>query len=183
MSSETSKSLAWCVQYFHGLSADIFARRHPYPVLIHADNPTTPAARPAWKTSVMAIPSGPPTASLQRFDPNSRVMFVEKTARNPYRERVYLGRAQANDIILEDPGISKSHAFFAKRDDGEWTLTDVGSSNGTTLRDHEIKPHDPIVLPAQVNILFGSSYLVVYMNAARFYALLVNHGLPSKATK
>ena len=53
-----------------------------------------------------------------------------KSGRNPFSDRVSIGRSRTNDIILLSPQVSKLHAHFLR--DGEaWDLRDVGSSNGT----------------------------------------------------
>ena len=50
-----------------------------------------------------------------------------------------IGRARPSrglfpDVDLStDPAVSSRHAVLARRDDGSWTITDVGSTNGTYL--------------------------------------------------
>lgn len=52
-------------------------------------------------------------------------------------EMALIGRARPSrglfpDIDLSsDPAVSSRHAVLARRDDGSWTITDVGSTNGT----------------------------------------------------
>ncbi|MDQ3137176.1 MAG: FHA domain-containing protein, partial [Gemmatimonadota bacterium] len=43
---------------------------------------------------------------------------------------VNIGRAEFNDIVIEDPSVSTSHAKLQRRDD-IWVLSDAGSTNGT----------------------------------------------------
>ncbi len=49
-----------------------------------------------------------------------------------WRERILVGRALNNDIVLRHPSVSKLHAFFQRGDHG-WTLRDTRSANGTFL--------------------------------------------------
>ena len=42
-----------------------------------------------------------------------------------------LGRAPDNEIVLEAPGVSRYHASLTYTSDGQPTLTDLGSTNGT----------------------------------------------------
>jgi hypothetical protein len=43
---------------------------------------------------------------------------------------------------LADPGVSHAHAVV-ERDDGRWTVTDLGSTNGTVLNGKDLVPHTP----------------------------------------
>lgn len=45
---------------------------------------------------------------------------------------VNIGRAEFNDVRLPDPSVSSSHAKILLRE-GVWSLTDLGSTNGTTV--------------------------------------------------
>lgn len=53
---------------------------------------------------------------------------------------VTLGRTAGNDVILPDTDkrVSGKHARLEKRD-GAWSLTDVGSTNGTYLNDRKVE--------------------------------------------
>jgi hypothetical protein len=52
--------------------------------------------------------------------------------------RTRLGRAQDNEIILDDPKVSRHHAVFNLEADG-WTITDLGSANGTFINDQQLE--------------------------------------------
>lgn len=58
-----------------------------------------------------------------------------------------LGREAGNDILLEDPRISRRHARI-DWDGRQVTVTDLGSSNGTTLGGVSLTPHAPQVWTA-----------------------------------
>ena len=47
-------------------------------------------------------------------------------------DSITLGRAPGNDVMLEDPALSRTHAIIRRRGDG-WVLQDAGSRNGTRL--------------------------------------------------
>jgi ATP/maltotriose-dependent transcriptional regulator MalT len=46
--------------------------------------------------------------------------------------RVSVGKGEANDIVLDDGTVSRLHASLEAFDEG-WCVTDLGSSNGTTV--------------------------------------------------
>ncbi len=49
-------------------------------------------------------------------------------------EAISVGRGEDQDMILPDPGASRSHAMFVRRSDG-WTIRDNGSANGLLVND------------------------------------------------
>ena len=51
---------------------------------------------------------------------------------------VTLGRAPDNDVVIADPRASRYHARLA-REDERWTLTDLGSTNGTRVNEQRIE--------------------------------------------
>jgi pSer/pThr/pTyr-binding forkhead associated (FHA) protein len=56
-------------------------------------------------------------------------------------DRVTVGRDRVNDVELDaDPKVSRSHAELTSRD-GQWTLVDLGSRNGTFVNDRRISRH------------------------------------------
>ena len=48
-----------------------------------------------------------------------------------HRDRVRIGRAPDNDLVLEDLQISRRHAELLREPGGEWEIVDLGSHNGT----------------------------------------------------
>jgi hypothetical protein len=51
---------------------------------------------------------------------------------------VSVGREDGNDIVVADPGASREHARFVKREDA-WYLEDLHSTNGTLVNKHPIE--------------------------------------------
>lgn len=58
-----------------------------------------------------------------------------------------IGRRGTNDVVVPDPYCSGSHAEL-KAEGGQFTITDVGSTNGTLVNGVKIEPNSPrVVLP------------------------------------
>lgn len=49
-----------------------------------------------------------------------------------------IGRATDSDLVLDDPSVSSRHAELAEQQ-GEWILTDLGSTNGTCVDDRAVE--------------------------------------------
>lgn len=52
---------------------------------------------------------------------------------------VTIGRAPGNDVVLDDPLVSREHARVERYEDGSFLLMDLGSSNGTSLNDRTLE--------------------------------------------
>lgn len=64
-----------------------------------------------------------------------------------------VGRRGENDVILEDPYVSGSHAKFVVAE--SITLTDLGSTNGTFVGGVRLTPHEPMTVTTQDEIVLG----------------------------
>jgi hypothetical protein len=53
------------------------------------------------------------------------------------KDRVIIGRLGDSDIVLSDPGVSRRHAEV-RREDGEFVVVDLGSTNGTMVNEATI---------------------------------------------
>ena len=64
---------------------------------------------------------------------------------------VTFGRADSSTVILDDPYISDHHArvFLS---DGEWCISDLGSTNGTFLNQVKVTAATPIAAGDQLGI-------------------------------
>jgi serine/threonine protein kinase len=86
----------------------------------------------------------------------------------PDRQEVLIGRAApslaAPDIDLEQysgasAGVSRRHARLLKQD-GEWLIEDLGSTNGTFLNEVRLAPHRPCRIHGGDHVRFGTLALV-----------------------
>lgn len=69
-----------------------------------------------------------------------------------------LGRDPTVDISISDQSISRKHAKFSKQK-GEVVLTDLGSSNGTTVNGKKLTPHQSVSLSKEDMIKVGNAIL------------------------
>jgi Protein of unknown function (DUF3662)/FHA domain len=67
---------------------------------------------------------------------------------------VTLGRSRQCDVVLADPNVSREHAEIRPRG-GSWVLTDLGSTNGSSLNGRRIDA--PQVVKAGDEIELGTS--------------------------
>jgi pSer/pThr/pTyr-binding forkhead associated (FHA) protein len=100
------------------------------------------------------------------------VLLVKKTKDNAFQRGVTVGRTGNNDIVLDDPSVSRFHAWF-QRDErgGTWTVADAGSKNGTTLSGTRLKGKRPVKVPDQTRLQFGEVPLTLFL-PERFFAFL-----------
>ncbi|CAK0784000.1 hypothetical protein CVIRNUC_007203 [Coccomyxa viridis] len=66
-----------------------------------------------------------------------------------------VGRTKAGDIHIKDSAVSERHAEL-RWQESKWTLTDVGSSNGTVLNGRKLLEGEPADLKHGDVVLFGS---------------------------
>jgi len=77
-----------------------------------------------------------------------------------------IGRATRNatwDISLQDRAVSRPHAEIAVQPDGIWTITDLGSANGTILNGVPIAANEPQPLADGYVIKLGETTMLFRM--------------------
>ena len=74
----------------------------------------------------------------------------------PERPIVTVGRAQDSDIVLQEQGVSRYHARLEREPQG-WTITDLGSTNGTFVNGRRLAPQEGHTLRTGERITMGSS--------------------------
>lgn len=97
--------------------------------------PRISARRPARK------PSPPAPRRLAGFE-----LAVEEPGRSslprgmavPLRVGLHIGRAADNGLVIDDPAVSRQHAYLGPRGDG-WVLVDKGSVNGTFVNGERLR--------------------------------------------
>jgi FhaA, N-terminal domain/FHA domain len=52
--------------------------------------------------------------------------------------RATIGRAKDADCVLRDPNVSRHHAELRRSPQGDWTIADLGSTNGIKVNDRRV---------------------------------------------
>ncbi|WP_288480854.1 protein kinase [uncultured Deinococcus sp.] len=95
----------------------------PQPTVVLPDIPEPPAPR------IEPLRDRKPYARLQICDAAGQLLRVEPLT----GDVVTIGRAPGNSIVLEHAGVSRHHLSLDLGDEGEVHVTELGSTNGTTL--------------------------------------------------
>ncbi|QHC22424.1 FHA domain-containing protein [Streptomyces sp. GS7] len=112
----------------------------------------TPSLSPEAQAAVDALPLGSALLVVRR-GPNSGSRFLLDG------ELTTAGRHPQGDIFLDDVTVSRSHVEFRRGPDGRFTVTDVGSLNGTYVNRERI---DSVVLANGDEVQIGKYRLVFY---------------------
>ncbi len=123
-----------------------------------ADGDAAESAELAGDTNVFSRKSFQTAVYAQ---PGALVVPLTPSNRNLYEDQVLVGRGRQNDVRLVAKEISKSHATFTNVEGEGWTITDLGSSNGTSVngtpleadRPYKLRPSDEIGL-AELSAVF-----------------------------
>ena len=124
-----------------------------------APPPVAPPPAPA----PVAPPPAPPPAPPRAAGPPSLAKFVVRSGAQKGERLlvkvpiVNIGRADYNDLVLNDESVSSQHAKLTRRE-GIWILVDLGSTNGTMVDGEGITEDTPLAPGCFVR--FGDIQLV-----------------------
>ena len=91
------------------------------------------------------------------FDTPGRSPVIRKLD----RDRITIGRAYDNDLILSDTSISPHHALIETDENGNFVMNDLNSLNGIYL-DHAGKVKDSVVLKSGSEYSFGKTPVRIF---------------------
>lgn len=150
------------------LDRHAFAARYPYPFLVSAGGLAGGAAPQAFQT----MPGMPRWTDGVAAAPQV-AYALQKSERNHFAGMITLGRADNNDVIIEDPSVSKFHAFFKVEPTGRrWSLHDAGSTYGTFAKGHRLDPDDAYLLTSGDAITFSGTTTLVFYAPEDLYDVL-----------
>jgi hypothetical protein len=77
------------------------------------------------------------------------------TGGKTFSERISIGRARNNDIVLRHESVSKFHAWIARDEDDAYYVADAQSRNGSTRNGDRITSGSPVRLDLGDIVRFG----------------------------
>jgi len=105
---------------------------------------------------------------------NKAKVFELRKRLNSLAADIFAGRAPANDIVLADPSVSKSHLrFISIPRTKHYQLVDMFSTNGTYLNGKKINPFEKHQVKDHDEISFGAEYQLIYYSPGAFYEMLI----------
>ncbi len=113
-----------------------------------------PASEPAGQTMVYQaatpIPEDPEPAPIS----DACAVFGPDGPYPLSRARVRVGRGRSNELVLQDPSVSREHAELVPSADGRgWRVRDLGSTNGVSVNGAKVQEQ---ALVLGDTITFGS---------------------------
>ncbi|HEY1546786.1 MAG TPA: FHA domain-containing protein [Kofleriaceae bacterium] len=88
-----------------------------------------------------------------------------------YSDRITIGRTANNDVVINDPSVSRLHAYVMRGQHDAWSVTDAGSKNGSWLRGIALEPRKQSGLPPSAVLRFGEVDVTFYL-ARDLFAVL-----------
>ena len=164
---------------YHSKGDQAFAHERPYPVLVlgrlEAGGGRTGLTLTEGVSRGMAqFAADASEENLRKLGDLSKTIVLELSPKESQErtDRVTLGRAHENDVVLPQQTISKVHAIFTRLADGRWSITDAGSRNGTCLNGHHLHADwSGATLEDGDRLTFGT-VAGVYYSAAAFRSVL-----------
>ncbi len=112
------------------------ATPQPYP----APQPQ-PQAQPRMAAETVVFAGGQQAATPMPAQAAVRARLIDTTNNRAYdlaSARLLIGRESKNDIAVHDVNASRTHAELRFEPQGIWTITDLGSTNGTLVNGREV---------------------------------------------
>jgi len=78
-----------------------------------------------------------------------------------------VGRGEGCAVVLESRSVSRLHALIQRRDDGDFSLVDLGSRNGSFVNNRRVSV--PVVLRDSDQLIFGDQHLQFHRDAGRHH--------------
>jgi hypothetical protein len=139
-----------------------------WPVLVWETPPGGPGAVFTRSTEPGGAPCRPTAAEPLVLEVGRRLLPLE-----PER-RLSLGRALDNDIVVEDPTVSRTHsAFHREPHTGVWCVTDESSHNGTWYDGTLLIPGRAEPLFTRASLRFGD-VLATFLQPTAFNQFILD---------
>ena len=163
-------SLKDCLQQFQTLSPDAFLATFQHPVLVRHGPPGERQDSKTFHTEVAKSLEDLVDAEDQTSAPE--VISIEKQ-QAVFETMITCGRAKNNDIVIQEVGLSRFHAWFSYRaSDKRWCVADATSSNGTFVNGNRLEPDKPQPLNDGDRIGFSPQVLFRFFSPRGFREML-----------
>lgn len=117
------------------------------PAVPNLEMPPTPPPAPANTT-------GQDRIIIQREGYAAQALIITKPT-------LMIGRDPRHDIALASEKVSRTHARIDRQPDGSYTITDLGSTNGTFLEGTRLPAQSPYVLKPTYALVMGEYHLTL----------------------
>jgi hypothetical protein len=160
------------IQEVRSSERDTFAKAHPHPFLVVVVPENADEGWRVFRTTHFTREQvhNPMSSRASSY----RALRVVKTNRNPWSDRISVGRAANNDLVVRDASVSKLHAHL-RAEGATMTLSDAGSRNGTAVNGKALKEGEARPLEPGDEINLGSINLV-YQDPGGMYDFLKSLG-------
>jgi serine/threonine protein kinase len=92
---------------------------------------------------------------------------------------IEIGRDPSLTVALDSPKVSRTHARVERRPDGQYMITDLGSSNGTYLADTKLLSNIPEVWAPDKLVRMGPFFLTLQRAAVSYQTGVAVQAMPS----
>lgn len=157
---------------WYGGSRERFLEENPSPVLVGLGVLSAPIVRAKAKTRTTYVMDFAHLSEEQvRTSPLiAGIAFPIESAAVSGKQTLTLGRGAECDVVLPDLSISEVHCTLG-RHDGGWTLTDLGSTNGTAVNGSPLSPSSTRRLVDEDLVTVGRCSFLFY-TPGRFFTYL-----------
>lgn len=111
---------------------------------------------PALNDTLHGFPATPAPGSVPALQPLASLLIRSGTLKGRRLQvratQVTIGRADSCDVVLPESSVSTLHARLQRRE-GVWTISDLGSTNGTLVDGERV--HDEVPLSPGASIKLG----------------------------
>ncbi len=157
------------------MDLDLFKARYKVPFLLVESAPSKENREKSFRTLAPEEDTKQKgqSALLDSDFSEQYVSTVEKSGRNAFKNMVTIGRSVNNDIIVTSLSVSKLHAYFRYDSElGMYTVTDVGSTNGSSYDGENLEPNVPRLLSSRKTLMLGGSVRCTFFTPSHFFEFL-----------
>ena len=159
---------------FGNLDKARFVASFPNPfLLVDYSGPVLKPGDPASGRPTTVIDVKRQQEQVRRQAADRWIMPLLKTAGSPDPDRIALGRAPGNDLVIPHASVSGSHAVFRKHPAADrWSIADAGSTFGTTVNGEDLPKATERPLASGDRIVLAKAVKIQFLTAKGLFDLL-----------